>query len=130
MKTILTSLAKNVFLSLRVIAAASAIDAAIQRKIYGSGKTTLIILNKEMKGILVIVENVLRNILKNQGLLGEGVSETFENEAKQQKGGFLPFLLGILGTSLLRSMFSGKRVVQVGMETIRVGQDFYCRLIV
>ena len=34
-------------------------------------------------------------------MLPEGVSETIQNEAKEQKGGFLSMLLGTLGASLL-----------------------------
>ena len=41
-------LAKNVLAPLGITAAASAIDAGIQKKIHGSGTTTLIISNKEM----------------------------------------------------------------------------------
>ena len=41
-------LAKNVLASLGISAAASAIDAGIQKKIHGSGTTTLIISNEEM----------------------------------------------------------------------------------
>ena len=59
-KNVLTSLAKNVVLPLGVTAAASATDAAIQKKIYESGMTTLIISNK-----LKISWKQL-NILKNQ----------------------------------------------------------------
>ena len=39
-------LAKNVLAPLEITAAASAIDAGIQKKIYGSGRTTLIISNE------------------------------------------------------------------------------------
>ena len=42
------SLAKNILALLGITAAASAIDAGIQKKIHGSGTTTLIISNKEM----------------------------------------------------------------------------------
>ena len=41
-------LAKNVLAPLGITAAASAIYAGIQKKLHGSGTTTLIILNKEM----------------------------------------------------------------------------------
>ena len=41
-------LAKNVLAPLGITAAASAIDAGIQKKIHGSGNTTLIISNEEM----------------------------------------------------------------------------------
>ena len=49
-------LAKNVLVSLEITAAASAIDAGIQKKIHGSGTTTLIISNKEMNDIMKIVQ--------------------------------------------------------------------------
>ena len=42
------SLAKNILAPLGITAAASAIDARIQKKIHGSRITTLIISNKEM----------------------------------------------------------------------------------
>ena len=48
-------LAKNVLASLGITAAASAIDAGIQKKIHGSGTTNLIILNKEMNDMMKIV---------------------------------------------------------------------------
>ena len=41
-------LAKNILAPLGITAAASAIDGGIQKKIHGSGTTTLIISNKEM----------------------------------------------------------------------------------
>ena len=49
-------LAKNVLVPLGITAAASAIDAGIQKKIHGSGTTTLIISNEEMNDIMKIVE--------------------------------------------------------------------------
>ena len=49
---------KNVLIPLGVIAAASEKDAAIQKKIYGSGMTKMIILNEEMKDILEIVKHL------------------------------------------------------------------------
>ena len=45
-------LAKNVLAPLGITAAASVIDAGIQKKIHGSGTTTLIISNEEMNGII------------------------------------------------------------------------------
>ena len=38
----------------------------------------------------------------------KGVTETVQNEVKQQKGGFFSLLLGTLGTSLLRNLLTGK----------------------
>ena len=49
-------LAKNVLAPLGITAAASAIDAGIQKKIHGSGTTTLIISIEEMNDIMKIVQ--------------------------------------------------------------------------
>ena len=49
--------------------------------------------------------------LKESGLLVKGVSKAIENEAKEQKGGFLPLLLGTLGASFVGNMLAGKRVI-------------------
>ena len=48
-------LAKNILAPLGITAAASAIDAGIQKKKHGSGVTALIISNKEMNDIMKIV---------------------------------------------------------------------------
>ena len=44
----------------------------------------------------------------------KGVTKTIKNEAKEQKGGFLSMLLGILGTSLLGNLLTGKGIVRTG----------------
>ena len=49
-------------------------------------------------------------ILLKEGLLLKGVTETGQNEAKKQKGGFLSMLLGTLGASLLGNFLAGKGV--------------------
>ena len=49
-------LAKNILVPLGITAAASAIDAGIQKKIHGSGTTISIIPNKEMNDIMKIVQ--------------------------------------------------------------------------
>ena len=82
-------LAKNVLAPLGITAAASAIDAGIQKKIHGSGTTTLIISNEEMNDIIKIIQ-----ALKNSNILIKGVTKTIKNETKEQKGGFLSMLLG------------------------------------
>ena len=46
MKSLLTQLAKSILIPLRLTAAASATAAAIEKKIYGSGKTALITSNR------------------------------------------------------------------------------------
>ena len=85
-------LAKNVLAPLGITAAASAIDAGIQKKIHSSGTTTLIISNKEMNDIMKIVQ-----ALEDSNILLKGVTKTVKNETKEQKGGFLSMLLSTLG---------------------------------
>ena len=45
-----------------------------------------------MNDIMKIIE-----ALENSGILLKGVSESIENETKEQRGGFLSMLLGTLG---------------------------------
>ena len=52
MNNVHTSLAKSVLIPLGLTAAASATDAAIQKKIFGSGTTALIFSNEKWKVIL------------------------------------------------------------------------------
>ena len=52
----------------------------VLKRILGSGKTTLIISNDEMDDILKRVKS-----LENSGLLLNGVSETIQHEAKEQR---------------------------------------------
>ena len=44
----------------------------------------------------------------------EKVSETIQNEAKEQKGGFFSMLLGTLGASLLGNILVGKGMDRAG----------------
>ena len=48
-------LAKNDLAALGITAPTSALDAGIQKKIHGSGTTTLIVSNEEMNDIMKIV---------------------------------------------------------------------------
>ena len=91
---LLKSIIKSLGL-LGLTVASSAIDAGVQKKIYGSGKTALVISNKEMDDIMKIVQ-----ALENSGLLIKSVTKTIKNETKEQKGGLLSRLLGTLGASL------------------------------
>ena len=115
-------LVKNVLTLLRITAAASAIDAWIQKKIHGSETTTLITSNEEMNDIMNIVQ-----VLEDSNFLLKRVTKTITNETKKQKGGFLGMLLGTLGASLLRNLLSGKRFVRTGSAnkngkgTVRAG---------
>ena len=49
------SLAKSVLVSLALMAAVSATDAGIQKKIFGSGTTTLIFSNKDLNDMMKVV---------------------------------------------------------------------------
>ena len=49
------------------------------------------------------VINKIVNSLEEPGLLIKSSSETVENEAKEQKGRFVSFLLGTLDANLLAS---------------------------
>ena len=96
-------LAKRILASLGIIANASAIDAGTQKKIHGSGTTTLIISNKEMYDIMKIVQ-----ALEDSNILLKGVTKTIKIATKKQKGVFLGMLLGTLVASLLGNMLTGK----------------------
>ena len=91
---------------------------AIQKKIYRSGTTTLIISNKEMEDIIQIVKS-----LEDSGLLTKGVIETIKNEAKEQKREFLGMLLGTLGPSLVGNLLTGKGTIRAGAGTIIAGEN-------
>ena len=55
--------------------------------------------------------------LEDSGLLLKEVSEIVQNEAREQKGGFLlkrSMLLGILGASLLGNILAGKGINRAG----------------
>ena len=76
------------------------------QKILGSGNNRhsssavhiTIISNEEINGIIKVVKS-----LEDSGLLLKGVTQTVQNEVKEQKGGFVSMLLGTLGVRLLRN---------------------------
>ena len=49
------------------------------------------------------MEEMMKTVkyLEESGLLLKRISETIKNEGKEQKGGFLPILLGTLAASIL-----------------------------
>ena len=116
-KNVLKPLAKSVLIPLGLTAVASATDAAIHKKMFGSGMATLITSNEEMNDIMKIVKS-----LEASGLLIKGVSETIKTEAKEQKGRFLSMLLGTLGASLLGHLLTGKGTIRASEGTIRAGE--------
>ena len=81
-------IAKNILAPLGMTAAASAIDARIQKKMDGSGTPILIISNEERNDIMKIVQ-----ALEDSNILLKGITKTIENETKEQKGGYLGMLL-------------------------------------
>ena len=121
-KRVIKPLIESVLVPLELTVAASAANAGIHKKILGSGhnNTTLIISNDEMDDILKIVKS-----LEDSAVLLKVVTETIQNEAKEQRGGFLSLLLGTLGASLLGDLLtknlSGKGTTRAGEGAIRAG---------
>ena len=70
----------KVAVALGITAAASAIDAGIQKKIHGFRMKPLIILNKEMNCIMKIVQ-----ALEDSNVLLKGITKTTENETKTKR---------------------------------------------
>ena len=109
MKNVLTPL-ESLLVPLRLTAAAVT-DSAIFKKMFRFGRPsdlasrnrTLKVLNKKINDIIKIAES-----FEESGLLIKGVSETIENKAKGQKGGFFGILLGTLGASLLGDLLEVK----------------------
>ena len=93
---------------------AAATNGPAQKKIYELATSALKISNKEMNGIIRIIISLVES-----SLLIKGFSETIENKAKEQKGGFLSMILGTLGASLLGNMLAAK-----GLIRAREGQNF------
>ena len=123
MKNVIKPLAKSVLIPLGLTAAAE--DAGIHKKILGSGRslssvlhnnTILIISIDEVKGIIKIVKS-----LEDSALLFKGVSETIQNEAKEQRGGFFSMLLGTSGANLLGNILAWKGINRAGERIVRAG---------
>ena len=110
---LIENVGKSILIPLGLIAAASAADTEYIKKILGSGhnhpsssashNTTLIISNDEIGDIIKIIK-----YLEDSGLLLKGVTETVQNNVREQKGGFLSVSSGTLGASLLGDLLIGK----------------------
>ena len=74
MKSVLTPLGKNVFLPFGLSPGISAADVAIQKKVYGSGTTALVISNEEMEDKMKINKS-----LQQSRLLIKRISKTIKN---------------------------------------------------
>ena len=62
-----------------------------------------------MEDIIKIIKS-----LGDSSLLVEGVTETVQNEVKEQKVGFLSMLLGTLGASLMGNILTGRGIYRAG----------------
>ena len=98
---------KNTLIPLGLTTAASATEAAIHKKIFGSGTITIKISNEEINNIMKIVKS-----LEESGLLIKGVSKLIKNEVKEEKGGFICMILGTLGASLLGNILTDKGTIR------------------
>ena len=78
--------------------------------------TTLIISNDEINDIIKIIKS-----LEDSGLLLKGVTETVQNEVKEQKGGFPSALLVTLGADFLIGKIRGKGINRAGKGVLRAG---------
>ena len=88
---LLQPLAERGLIQLALTSVASAADTPIHKKMFGSGRTTLIISNEEMNNIMKIVKS-----LTESRLLIKGVSKAIKNQAKKLKIGFLIILSSTL----------------------------------
>ena len=119
MKNIIKLLAKSVSILFELTAALSATDAAIQKKILGSGTTTVINSNKEIEKVMKIIKS-----LKKSGWLIKGITETIKNDAREQKVGFFPKLWHTLPASFLGSALTEQGVTRTGEGTVIAVQNF------
>ena len=71
--------------------------------------TTLLISHDETEDIIKMVKS-----LEDSGSLLKGVTETVQNEVKEQKGEFLSMLLDTLGASLLGYILTGWGINRAG----------------
>ena len=72
------------------------------------------------------MEDVMKTVkwFEKSGLLVKYFRETIKNETKEQEGGSLPMLLGILAASLLGSILTGRGTIRAGLDLARADQDF------
>ena len=121
MKSLIIPLAKSVLIPLGLTAVALAADAGIHKKILGSGNnTTLIISNKDMDDLIKIVKS-----LEDSGLLLKEITESVQNEIKEQKGGFLSMLLGTLGASLIGNLLTDKGAFHTRKRVNKKGKGIH-----
>ena len=69
-----------------------------------------------MEDLIKIVKS-----LEYSWLLLKGITDSIQNEVKEQKGGFLSMLSGTLGASLLGNFLTRKGIERAGEGILRVG---------
>ena len=74
-------------------------------------------MNKYIEDLIKIVKS-----LEDSGLLLKGLTESVQNEVKEQKGAFFSMLLGTLGANLLGNLLTGKRIRRAGEGIVRAGE--------
>ena len=116
MKNVIKPLSKSVLIPLGLSAGSSAADARIHKKILGSVNLTLIISKNGVEDIIKIIKS-----LEDSSLLLKGVTETVQNEVKEQKEDF-SMLLDTLGASLLGNISAGKGINRAGEGAIATRQ--------
>ena len=94
-----------------------AIDAAIDMKMFRSRFITLVV--EEMEDNQKVVK-----LLEDSGLLIKSFSETIENKAKEQKGGYFGKLLGTSGASFLGNLLTGQSKIRVGEGQLEQFEKF------
>ena len=67
-KNVPKPLAKSVLIPLGLTVAASATNAAIQKKVFGLGTTTLLFSNKDLNDIMKIVKSLKESVLLIKGV--------------------------------------------------------------
>ena len=77
------SIGKNILAPLGLSAAMSATDAAVQKKMYGSGNNTLIISNNNLNDLIKIVTT-----LEEHDILLKGTVKQLKMKQKNKKGDF------------------------------------------
>ena len=100
------SIGKNILAPPGLSTAMSATDAAIQKKIYGSGNTILIISHDDLDDLIKII-----TALEEHDILLKGTSKTIKNNTKKQEGGFLRTILRNIACIITWKFIDWKRII-------------------
>ena len=116
MKNVFPPLTENVLVWLGWTVAASAIDAAIQKKMFWVRYDYVNNFKRRNGWYHENLLNLLNqlNILKNLVYWKKGVCQTIKKDSKEDKSRFFGMLIGTLCATLLGNMLVGKLVIQAG----------------